>query len=139
MRLSERSIRALLERGGVTIGGTKPWDIRVKDAAFYTRVARDPAFEVGETYMDGMWECDAVDELFYKLLRAQLAQQHERGWRFFTRSLLARVFNRQSRKRARIVAEAHYDLDTELYETMLDPTMTYTCAFWDGASSLEQA
>ena len=37
------------------------------------------------------------------------------------------------------VAEAHYDLGNDLYETMLDSRMVYTCAYWRDASTLEQA
>jgi cyclopropane-fatty-acyl-phospholipid synthase len=35
--------------------------------------------------------------------------------------------------------QQHYDLSTEFFRLWLDPSMTYSCARWDGADSLEQA
>jgi cyclopropane-fatty-acyl-phospholipid synthase len=47
--------------------------------------------------------------------------------------------NLQSRSRAFIVGEQHYDLGNLLYQCMLDPRMTYTCGYWAKAGDLEQA
>jgi cyclopropane-fatty-acyl-phospholipid synthase len=39
-----------------------------------------------------------------------------------------------------MVAEAHYDLGNDFFAGWLDPTMTYSCAYWGrGARSLEDA
>jgi cyclopropane-fatty-acyl-phospholipid synthase len=35
--------------------------------------------------------------------------------------------------------QAHYDTGNEFYRLWLDPTLTYSCAFWDGANSLAEA
>lgn len=35
--------------------------------------------------------------------------------------------------------QAHYDTGNEFYRLWLDPTLTYSCALWDDASSLEEA
>src|SRR5207302_7201553 len=98
--------------------------------AFYTRLARNPAFQLGETYMDGLWDCDAIDELMYRLLIAGVAGAAEKRGAFHLRSAWARLRNRQSLSRASEVATAHYDLDPEIYRAMLDDTLTYTCAYW---------
>lgn len=66
----------------------------------------------------------------YRLLRSGIAARTELYGGFQLREAWARVRNRQSRTRASAVATAHYDLDTELYEHMLDATLTYTCAYW---------
>lgn len=56
------------------------------------------------------------------------------------RALQARLFNRQTRRRAWQVGRAHYDLGNAFYAAMLDPRMTYSCGWWqDGASDLAHA
>ncbi|MDB4958830.1 MAG: cyclopropane fatty acyl phospholipid synthase, partial [Myxococcales bacterium] len=139
-RLAEWTVRRAFADAEITIGGDRPWDIRVLDPAFYPRLARNPPFQLGETYMDGLWECDAIDELMVRLLLSGVAGAHERRGPFHLRNTWARLRNHQSRARAGDVATAHYDLDTALYRCMLDDSLTYTCAYWrDPAESLETA
>ena len=38
----------------------------------YERVFTSWSLGLGESYMDGEWDCDALDELFTRLLRADL-------------------------------------------------------------------
>ena len=129
-RGAEWVVRRALAEADVEIDGHRPWDLQVRDPAFYVQLLRNPAFQLGETYMDGMWDCDAIDELVVRLLVSGVAGAHERGVAFHLRSAWARLRNRQSRARAGEVATAHYDVDTELYRRMLDETLTYTCALW---------
>ena len=139
-RFAERTVRRAFEEADIEIDGVRPWDVRVKDPAFYFRLLRNPAFQLGETYMDGLWECEAIDELMVRLLVSGIAGQHEQSGAFHLRSAWARFKNRQSRARATEVATAHYDVDTELYRAMLDDSMTYTCAYWrDGVETLGDA
>jgi cyclopropane-fatty-acyl-phospholipid synthase len=138
-RVSEWTVRHAFAQAGVTIGGTNPWDVQVRDPAFYFRVARNPALQLGETYMAGLWDCAQIDELLYRLLVSGVAGAHEQRGAAL-RNAWARVANRQSRGRASEVATAHYDLDTALYEHMLDDTLTYTCAYYrDPGESLATA
>jgi cyclopropane-fatty-acyl-phospholipid synthase len=45
----------------------------------------------------------------------------------------------QTHRRSLKVANVHYNLDNELYGYMLGNRMSYTCAYWKNADSLEQA
>jgi cyclopropane-fatty-acyl-phospholipid synthase len=45
----------------------------------------------------------------------------------------------QSRSKARIVGERHYDIGNLLFTNMLDKRMNYSCAFWDNAKTLDEA
>jgi cyclopropane-fatty-acyl-phospholipid synthase len=130
-RITELPVRRALAAADIEIDGHRPWDIRVNDPAFYLRMMPNPAFQIGQTYMDGMWDCDAIDEMVFKLIASRVYAQHEKGGVFHLRNALARVRNMQSRARAGEVALAHYDLDLDLYRGMLDETLTYTCAYWD--------
>jgi len=139
-RLSETLVTRAFARAGIEMGGNRSWDVTVRGREFFARVAKNPAFELGETYMDGLWDCDAIDELFFRLIVSGVAGAHEQRRTFRLRSAWARVRNRQSRSRAGAVADAHYDLDAELYRQMLDSSLTYTCAYWSSPEdSLESA
>jgi cyclopropane-fatty-acyl-phospholipid synthase len=137
--LFESFVRRAFERADILIDGHRSWDLRVRDPAFYARLVRNPAFQLGETYMDGLWDCDAIDELLYRLIVSGVAGANDQGPVFHLRSAWARLRNLQSRSRARDVATAHYDVDTELYRCMLDESLVYTCAYWDDGDTLADA
>lgn len=77
---------------------------------------------LGESYMDGWWECDRLDMFFSKVLRAGLENQLPHHFKDTLRIAGARLFNLQSKKRARIVGKEHYDLGNDLFSRMLDPS-----------------
>ncbi len=65
-------VKDLLCSADVRVDGKRPWDIRVHDERFYGRVLAQGSLGLGESYMDGWWECDAADVLIDKILRARL-------------------------------------------------------------------
>ena len=128
----------LLREADVELDGTRPWDLRLHDASVPRRVLLRGSLGLGESYMDGHWSCERLDEFFHRLLRANLADRvHALGG--FWYGLRTRLFNLQTRARAWQVGQAHYDLGNDFYAAMLDARMTYTCAFWAGADSLDAA
>jgi len=52
----KQDIERILDGAGVRVDGDRPWDIRVKDPAFYGRVLAGGSLALGESYMDGWWE-----------------------------------------------------------------------------------
>jgi cyclopropane-fatty-acyl-phospholipid synthase len=68
----ESTIRALLAEAGVGVDGKRPFDLHVHDPRFYRRVLRQGSLGFGESYMDGWWDCDAIDALTTRLLQAGL-------------------------------------------------------------------
>ncbi len=49
-------------------------------------------------------------------------------------------FSNRSLARAKVNAKFHYNLGTEMFRQYLDPSMTYTCAYWkSGTKTLEEA
>ncbi len=141
-RVAERIVRDTFASCDVEIGGARPWDIQVKDRAFYRRLAINPSFELGESYMDDQWDCPAIDELLFRLFSSADKGSFERGWKYHLRNAWGRLANRQSRARAPRVAQHHYDKTPELFRRMLDDeTMSYTCAYWrdgDGLGAAQQ-
>ena len=135
----EAQWRELLKRAGISINGTRPYDMRVNNPAVYDRIIVQRSLGLGESYMEGWWDCEALDEFFQRILQIRI--QDIAIPRFTTAlQILGGVFrNRQSIGRARQVAEQHYDLDNELFAAMLDPTMAYSCGYWRNAETLHEA
>ncbi|WP_437889199.1 cyclopropane fatty acyl phospholipid synthase [Phytobacter sp. V91] len=129
----------LLGRAGIQVNGSAASDIQVKHPDFFKRVLQEGSLGLGESYMDGWWECDRLDTFFTKVLRAGLENQLPRHVKDTLRIAGARLFNLQSKKRAWIVGKEHYDLGNDLFSRMLDPQMQYSCAYWKDAGSLEEA
>jgi cyclopropane-fatty-acyl-phospholipid synthase len=136
-----RIIERLLEPTDVRINGNRPWDIQIHDPVVYQRALRDGSLGLGEAYMDGLWDSAQLDETFAKLLRHDLdaALNHEAKLHFALHWLKDRVLNRQSRARAFTVGERHYDIGNDVYQAMLDPTMSYSCGYWAEADDLDSA
>lgn len=133
-----RKLAALLQQADVRLDGHRPWDVRLLDGDVPARVFAQGNLGLGEAYMDGHWDCDQLDVLFHRVLRADLGRQlhpSELLWHH----LRARLFNLQTVRRAWQVGQAHYDLGNDFYAAMLDPRMTYTCGYWANADTLAQA
>ena len=129
----------LLKAADVELNGDRPWDIRVYNENFFTRVLRDPSMGFGESYMDGWWDCDNIDELISRVFRARLDEKVSMSFFNKLRVLKHILFNMQSKRKAFEIGQKHYDIGNDLYENMLDKRMVYTCAFWEHASDLNQA
>lgn len=129
----------LLNRAGIAVNGAAPYDIQVKNPLFFKRVLQQGSLGLGESYMDGWWQCERLDIFFHKVLRAGLENQLPRHLKDTLRIAAARVFNLQSKKRAWIVGKEHYDLGNDLFSRMLDPFMQYSCGYWKDADNLEDA
>ena len=139
VRLRGRArVQQLLARADVRIGGHRPWDLQIHHPDTLVRILAQGSLGLGESYVDGWWDCAQIDEFIARVLRARLDEQVGRpGWWWSV--LRARLTNLQSVARAWQVGRVHYDLGNDLYEAMLDPTMAYSCGYWAQASTLEEA
>jgi cyclopropane-fatty-acyl-phospholipid synthase len=122
----------LLKKADVTVGGSRPWDPQVHNPKLYTRVMRQGNLGLGEAYMDGWWDVEALDEFVSKVVSAKLEQQFQFTWSDLWMMVKSYLFNLQNTSRAVQVAEEHYDLGNDLYKKMLDPRMVYTSGYWSG-------
>jgi len=132
-------VAGALKTAGITINGNKPYDIRINNNAFYRRVVAEGDLALGESYMDGWWECDAIDEFINRILRGRLTAYVKKNWVLIWHGIKSRIFNLQKSSRAFQVGEEHYDLGNDLFETMLDKQMVYTCGYWKNAKNLDEA
>jgi cyclopropane-fatty-acyl-phospholipid synthase len=88
--------------------------------------------------MEGQWDSEHLDEFFHRLLKTGMTDD-VKPMRLVFYALMAKFMNRQNVKRSKTVGEVHYDLGNEFYSKMLDSRMTYTCGYWENATSLEEA
>jgi len=134
-----RLLAQLLARADVTFEGSRPFDIRVNHPDFYPRVLSGGSLALGESYMDGWWDCDAIDQLFERVLAARLDCRVPRSRNILWAGVKGFLTGSQSRFRAFDVGKQHYDLGNDLFEAMLDRRMNYSCAYWQYARDLERA
>lgn len=129
---------ALLASADIQENGDRPWDLQVHDPRVYGRFLREGRLGLGESYMDGDWDCEDLAGLFHRVLAANFTDRVP-WWRVALPVLRARLVNPQSKSRSRAVAERHYDLGNDLFRRMLDRRMVYSCAYWKDAADLDTA
>ncbi len=134
-------LRQLVEMAGVQFNGDANWDIQVHKEDVYQKILTRGSLGFGESYMAGDWDSRTLDELFHRLVSFEIDKKVV-GWarlHLWAEILRQRFINLQSSERAFEVGEQHYDIGNDVFEAMLDRTMSYSCAYWQNADNLEQA
>ena len=139
MNPAEKAVLSLLETVDVQVNGSRAWDLQVHNRELYGRVLAGGSLALGESYMDGWWDCEAVDELVTRVLTGDLQHKIRPSLGLILFGLRAVVTNRQRKGRAFNIGERHYDLGNDLYELMLDRGMSYSCGYWKHAKNLDEA
>jgi cyclopropane-fatty-acyl-phospholipid synthase len=134
-----RRVNDLLASADVRVNGPRPWDIAVHDERLFRRVVLDGTVGFADAYVDGWWDCDAIDQLCDRLQSAQVTRRVGFDWHSVVDSLVGRLLNLQTLARARRNGQRHYDLGNDLFAAMLDRRMTYTCGYWRDARTLDAA
>ena len=131
-------LQSLLSVADVKINGDRPWDIRVHNDRLYPRVLAETSLGMGEAYVDGWWDCDQLDEMMCRVLRAGLDTKFT-SWQECLSYLKARLFNLQKPSLCFLNCQHHYDIGNDLYTRMLDKLRIYSCAYWKNATTLDEA
>jgi len=132
-------VTELFRLAGITIGGKKPYDIVVHNEHFYDRVLSEGSLGFGESYVDGWWDCRALDQCIYKILHANIVEHISPTWKVRWAVFKAYLFNLQDKWKAKEVIDQHYQLGNDLFQKMLDPTMMYSCGYWKEVKNLDKA
>lgn len=133
-----RKLELLLASADVKINGDRPWDLQIHDERFYSRALLEGNLGLGEAYMDGWWDCESLDVFFYRVLKVELDAKI-RSLIALWDALRSRLINLQTPSRAVRSGRYHYDIGNDLFSIMLDKRLIYTGAYWQDASSLDQA
>ncbi len=139
MSKAAQVLTELFSRAGIAINGSRPFDVTVKDERFFARALAYKNLGLGESYMEGWWECERIDQLICRILLAGLDKTVRGDWRLCLRLIPALIGNPQSVIKSRTVAERHYDLGNALFSAFLDPFMQYSCAYFSGDDDLNAA
>lgn len=131
-------LQDLLERAAATLDGPNDCDPVIHDERFFARVLSQGSLGLGDSYVEGWWDCERIDELIHRIKRARLDRDvHARP--SLPTLLRARWADLRSRQHAYRIGAFHYDLGNDLFEAMLDRRMIYTGALWDRAHDLDTA
>ena len=117
--------------------------VNIHSQEFYVMVGSGGALGLAEAYMAGFWSSDNVVKLFQIILRNRdILLSLEKGFAKLIKPINKMIHrsrqNTLQGSKKNIVA--HYDLSNDFYRLWLDPTMTYSCAFFkDESVTLEEA
>ena len=109
--------------------------ITIKDPGVINEMAKNVSMAVGEAYMDERILVDGpLDQLgAMGLLNAEAIKLHALNSMF-------KGFNNNAERNQKSQIAHHYDLGNDFYKLWLDPSMTYTCAYFKTKQdSLEKA
>lgn len=133
-------VRKILDPSDVQINGNRPWDIQIHNPNFYERVLSGGSLALGESYMDGWWDCEALDQFFERILEDWLYKKVKINAKLFLWVMLkAKIINAQNRSKAYVIGKRHYDIGNHLFSIMLDRGMNYSCGYWKNAKTLDDA
>lgn len=138
MKTAKETIRAVLAEADIQVHGGNAWDMQVHNPALYARILTKGSLGLGESYMDGWWDCEDLAGFFERITRTGIGQKVQPLSLIFP-YLKESICNMQTRRRSWQVAKQHYDLGNDLYEAVLDPYMQYTCGYWKEADNLAAA
>ena len=117
--------------------------LHVEHPAFYSDIAFGGSIGAGEAYMQGHWRCDELSDLLRLLLiNKDVLEDIDSGLSAVVQPArkLLHWMNRNTRDGSRRNIAAHYDLGNDFYSSWLDPTMMYSCAYFETPdTSLEMA
>lgn len=135
----KQMLQEILKDIGVTLNGDGPCDVKIHDSRTYAKILAKQSIGAGEAYMDGWWDCDRLDELFFRICHHKVYNRIYSKWKIGLYDLKCAWFNQQSRSKSETVARVHYNLSNKLYEYMLGKSMAYTCGYWKNAQTLDEA
>lgn len=152
LRRSARPGRGTLRLAGrgtpgsaTAVSGTGDPDVTVEvhDARAFAAVLRGGTVGLATSYRDGWWDADDLTAVVRVLSRRTdgLRRALDGAARWAAAPLAAAQRLRPpSKADDRRHVAAHYDLSNELFSLMLDPTMAYSCAYFEKPGmSLEEA
>src|SRR6185437_13600382 len=135
---AKKTVEALAQRAGLEIGGSGPLSVRVLNDDVYEIALTRGYTGLREAYVDGAWGAEHLDAVTERLLSCSVPLRWADRAEIALGAISGRVLNLQSRARAAQVRR-HYELGNDLYKAMLDRSMTYSCAYWRGATTLDEA
>ena len=138
-RLQHGALDLQLPDGSTTRfgSGSAHAHLRLHDWAVFGLALRSGDIGFAEAYIDGLWDSDDLSALLTLLVanRSALETAVYGSWWGSLLHRLRHALNRNSRRGSARNIHAHYDLGNAFYTQWLDPTMSYSAAWFDGDRS----
>jgi len=116
----------------------KDTDITINDPSFFKDVLLKGSLGLGDSYIEGKWDSDKIDELVFKLLPKKIYQKLAPI--YDVAGIIGNIFfNFQTRNGSKKVIEKHYNMSAKFYAAFLDPYFQYTCGFFENTNELNKA
>ncbi len=103
--------------------------IRVHQPRFFTRVLCYGNLGLGESFMHGDFDVESgcLSDLLTALLRNRIDQRIRKSLRLTLRIAAIQLWNALRTRESNV--QRHYDIGNDLFESFLDPTLTYSCGY----------
>ena len=63
----KNQLERIFDAADIKIGGNRPWDIHIHNPLVFRRAITEGNLGLGESYMDGFWECDDLEEFIFNI------------------------------------------------------------------------
>ncbi len=146
------TLNITLPNGDKLLGGDKTGDahatIHIKKESFFKRCVLGGDIAFGEAYVDGEWDTpDITSVIRWMILNVEnsgvMSGSKSKAAFFNILGQVNRVghlVKRNSKSGSKNNIAFHYDLSNDFYSKWLDPSMTYSCGYFeDSDTSLEQS
>lgn len=127
--------------------GAPEVDFEFKDWNVFNALAARGDIGLGETYVEGLWDCSSIDLLTQIAFKNAAVFDSKINGSFLNRVglvLMNTIMRRNNRKGSRENIKSHYDVGNAFYRLWLDDSMTYSSALYQSHNrnqvrSLEEA
>lgn len=143
---AEIAVRKVVELGGIP--DTLFEHVQILNETAWFEILTKGNLGIAEAYMHERIKVDPLPFFLTVLNGTSIGTRRKEGTDYLgfimnaialPTNMAGTLLNMQSRERSTRVTKQHYDAGNDLYERMLGPTMSYTCAYWKGAETLDQA
>ncbi len=134
----KNQLERIFDAADIKIGGNRPWDIHIHNPLVFRRAITEGNLGLGESYIDGFWECDDLEEFMFRLISSK-ADEKIVAPVMFIGKWIGKTYNLQRPSRAYTVGETHYNAGNDLFKAMLDQRLIYSCGYWKEAATLDEA
>lgn len=143
---AQMAVKKIVELGGIP--DTVFDHVKVLDDSAWFDIITKGNLGIAEGYMHGKLDVDPLPMFITLLNGTSVGTRRKEKFDYFglifdtiaaPTQLVGRLFNMQSRELSTRVTKEHYDAGNDLYEVMLGPSMSYTCAYWKDAKNLDEA
>ena len=120
----------------IHVGKSKPkFKVKVYEPVSYRKLLQSTTLALGEAYMDGDLEIEGdLEQALNEIFKCQREFKTNRA------ALRKLLYTSTSQKNQKKEVCSHYDIGNEFYKLWLDPTLSYSCAYFkDGTETLEEA